>query len=181
MRLFHLACIFFSAAAVVACSEDQYTAPQTERSDKLAAKLVGKVFLPEQVKQIECWGRQWPDKAVCNIHVATAASEPGETIIGWDRRVRGDGLLDFVGAGRPFIEDTAFDLALISSSGFVVKMKRLTSGISVEVRADENALPFEEAAKFSATVLPLALDSVSARLEAAFAKSPAEIKKSWLE
>lgn len=133
------------------------------------------------MEQIECWGHQWPDKAVCNIHVATAATEPGRSIIGWDRSVRGDGLLDFIGAGRPFIEDTAFDLALISSTGFVVKMKRLTSGISVEVKANENALPFEEAAKFAATVLPLALDSVSTRLEAALAKSPAAIKKSWQE
>jgi len=184
-HFYRLFAVVALAATLSACDREQKNAtPATVFNQKLTdvARLVSN--LPAGVELIQCWPEKSlvsPDRAFCNIFLRGSASKDiGQKAIGWDIPVREPRYFDGIDGEKPrYLESYQFNLPLLADTGFLFVAKNDPQGLRIEIAANQDRLPFNEAQSFISSVLPVVSGEMSKQLEEARTNEADSIRATW--
>lgn len=182
---FRLLSVAALATALAACgSKQQSSPPATVFNQKLTDVARRVSSLPADVEEIHCWAEKplvGSDQVFCNVSVrGRAVKDIGQKAMGWSIPVREPSRLDGINGEEPrHLWARQFDIALLAGTGFLLVAKNPPQGLSIEVAANEDRVPFSDAENFIDAVLPVVSREVSRQLEKAHSAAPDSIRATW--
>ncbi|WP_459203462.1 hypothetical protein ACQVRV_00350 (plasmid) [Ralstonia pseudosolanacearum] len=187
-RAIRLLSVVAFATALAACGGTQQSSPPaTEFNQKLTDVARPVSSLPTDVEQLQCWAEKplvGTNRVFCNVFFRGRASKDIGKALGWDIPVgREPSPLDIQrrlsGKEPRYLESDRFDLALLASTGFLFVANNDPRGLLIEVAANQDRVPLNEAEKFIVAVLPVVSNEVSRQLKETQAAAPDSIRTTW--